>query len=298
MKTQVLKTLSTIFTILLLLNILVSVGCNSENNSLSENKITPKPNENKTTPEPKINQNNQKFLKREKFTEEGALNLIYGNYNYNDKCSIWTLNASEISTLGLGKEIKELQVRVNQFETFERNGNENIFMVTKAGYPDYTCRPCSPFIGTAIFEKIEDKWYLISESHYITSFGFFGDIPKGKLVQIGQKNFGILFKVGFLNMGIYEEDTIILGEISNKIEKVFELDTAGNNEGICNDSSIPCYKYESQMKFIPSSSNPEFFDIELFSSGTKPLENEQIKKIFGPTTYSLMGKIFQPIKLK
>jgi hypothetical protein len=236
--------------------------------------------------------NNIKVLNRESFTEEGALNLIYGNYDYNNKCGVWTLSELDYLTLPIGKEIKTLNVNIVQTETFEKKGKEHKLIVTESNYQNNDCHACTPYIGAALFMKENNQWKLIQERHFITRFGSFGKILKGDLIQIGINKFGILFRSIYSQMGQTEEIIFIIGETQNWLDKVFELnDTGGDNEGSCEQAINNCYKYKSEVNFVKNATSP-YFKLEVNTFGTKLINNKlqifnEIKK------FEFIGDSFQ-----
>lgn len=267
---------------------LVSTGCNGTEVENHTNYDVPFPDTfppmvsphelsaNDTIPVPELPGN---------FTEEEAMELIYGLYDRNIECSKWVCTVQERPSFeGKMSESGHLFSRSAGFYPFRNGTGIGVYLITetlqrtKEGWED--CHACAPILGAAEFTHADNKWIVKSLKKDLGELGAWGALPTGQLIKIGQDHFGILFEGGFTNQGISVNTQSILAVADGQFEIVHNAETGFSNEGFFSEGmdAAGAYAYDSKVRF-EEGENGEFFDLIIQTEGTRPMDGSESGQI-------------------
>lgn len=211
------------------------------------------------------------------FTEESAMELVYGLYDRNIECSKWICTIQErpafegkISTSG------HLFSRSAGFFPFKTKNGMGVFLITetlarsKEGWEE--CHACAPTLGVAEFSHEDNAWIVKNLKKDMNELGAWGHLPEANLVKIGKDRFGILFHDGYTNQGITSGNEVLVGVADEQFKILASFSTEYSNEGFfpAGLQDPGAYAYESQMSFVNGKNN-DYYDIAILTSGTRPV---------------------------
>lgn len=220
------------------------------------------------------------------FTEERAMELVYGLYDKKIECSQWVCTVQEKDAFAEKIDAEgRLYSRSAGFYPFETESGIGVFLVTetlsRSGDGWESCHSCAPILGAAEFTLQDDEWVIKNLKKDLGQFGAWGTLPEKELVRIGPEKWGILFHEGYTSMGITTGNALLMGESNQQFRILADFQTEFSNEGFYSEDNQPdrAYQYGSEIRF-DASKNEDFFPIVVRTSGTRPVtgdpESDQI----------------------
>lgn len=216
------------------------------------------------------------------FSQKKAFELLYGNYSETQKESNWQPTTEELAKFAESSGVsgeKEFYVTAVLVSPFKQQGIDKYMVVTTAAPPGHDCHACAPVVGMAIFKKDGNNWALELEQKYVDEIGAYGVAPEGKLIKIGDDNYGVLLESSDTGQGYTSEGVSLITVVNNKtFKRILTVQTAGDNSGTCGDDLGPCWKFSSKYEFA-GGKDRNFYDFKLQSTGTKGADDDPTKVI-------------------
>lgn len=215
------------------------------------------------------------------WTEEKGMAVVYGLYDKGMECSKWVCLPSERKTLGDKIDPEGmLYTRASGHFEFKTAEGRKIMLVTETlernagGWED--CHACAPILGLATFGEIDGDWFVESLRRDLETIGSWGKLPPHELVQLGPDNFGVLFEPGYTQMGINETSFYLTGIVDGKFETLLDVESGYSNTGYYFEDFHPekAYSFASTTQWVKGS-NPQWYDLEIVTEGTRPLSGEE-----------------------
>lgn len=159
------------------------------------------------------------------FDEAQALSMIFNNYDSTHQISIW-----ENMKFPREKEIiffwrKKIGIVSNVlFQSYEENGKEKIFLLTKTipvGIP-FECHACLPLLSAAVFVFLKGHWQIESKNLFLMYEGEYGVSPKAKLVLMKNNKYGVLLEFEHRGDGVSKEKALIMPR-GSRIEVLYHV---------------------------------------------------------------------------
>ena len=238
-------------------------------------------------------------------TPEKAMLAIFGNFNISDKTSIWKSITPREQLESSGFSGDDGLVTAEFAQIFTEGGRDKFIIVVKTipHEEDFSCHACSPIIGVASFVRSGSKWNVETVTKFVTTSGGYGEIPKVKLIQLGNDKHGLRFDGSGGGMGYFIDYMFIVANQGSQFKEVLSLTTREDATDSC-DSDKCNWKYIVNVDQIKVS-NSDFYDIRTLKVGTVNEEekdkisavNETAFYTFDNTKYKyvLSKKIVEPI---
>lgn len=227
-----------------------------------------------------------------------ALELVYGSYDYQKKYTRRQLTAEDLkgSDRPIDFNLGTVYTGPNLIKSFVQGGVQRYFLTTETVPARYDCHACAPLIGAATFSRQGDGWQLDAETKAISTMGSWGTGPGGDLIKIGPDKYGVKFNIGSSGQGETGEAVVIIAENGQSLREILVIDEySGDNGGACGEGLPACWKYSSRMDFEPGA-NPEYHDVKVTTSGTRPDGNGNIRRANSVKKYTSVDGKYVPVK--
>ncbi len=149
--------------------------------------------------------------------------------------------------------------------SFQQEGVDKRFFIVEI--PGKSCPTCKASIGGAIFTALPAAWQIEIEQRHITTLGTYGRAPTGKLVQVGDATYGILFREPITTTAGLTERAVLIMPVDDAIREVFAAETVA---GAPPDAAAP-WAYTSEITFAPGN-HPVYYDLTVVTRGARPIE--------------------------
>lgn len=249
MKFQFLKTMITLFLILL--------SCNNKKEYVENENI-------KTEKGTK----NDFFFKDgdtliiDKLNDENVLKFIYGNFDIDKKASTWK-SKTIFKNFVNNPNGTFLTSIINSEEFNKSNVTKKVFITKTTSLEE----DMNPIIGSIEFVKIDkEKWRLSYKDFFYQSNSISG-IPIVEINFIGQHKYAIFLNDVLINEGIISKSFLLFTEFRGSIKKILEIEKfSENNAGVCDEELNNCYNYKTIFNVVDS--QKEIYDIRFTTNGT------------------------------
>lgn len=234
------------------------------------------------------------------FDSAKALRAVYGTYNAEQKRAQWKPTKEELNRFSYYNNIQILYSRAYFTKSFQQNGLERYFVITRTAPSKSDCEDCVPVLGGAVFTKNGEEWELNAQSKLITRTGLHGELSNGRVVKIGAEKYGVMFHWKATNEGITEEGDLLIAETKNGLKEVFSMVTGGDNKKHCEAIGAyaddpACWSYRSKLDFVANANN-SYYDLRVTSEGTKHVEENEILPVRETKRFVFAETGYRPIR--
>jgi len=207
-------------------------------------------------------------------TEKQAMIALFGNYNDNNKNSLWeNMNIPEKDTNSFFSN-KTGIVSTIFFQYYKESGQKKYFLITQTIPTDiyFQCHACYPLISAAIFSKPNGHWKIEAQNLFVMYDGEYGEPPKVEMIRIGNDKFAAKLEYE-RHTGLFVETEIsLLVPHQNHIENSYKQVIYYDNFTDCG-SVQQCAAYKAEIDFDKSTKD-NFYIIKTTRFGTE-LDNKQ-----------------------
>jgi hypothetical protein len=214
------------------------------------------------------------FLSGSDFTEKQAMMALFGNYNDNQKDSIWeNMDIPEKDTDSFFSKRTGIASTIF-FKSYKESGQKKFFLITKTIPTDiyFQCHACYPLISAAIFVKSYGHWKIEAQNLFVMYEGEYGEPPKVEMIRIGNDKFAAKFEYE-CHTGLFVETEIaLLVPHQNHIENSYKQVIYYDNFTDCG-SVQQCAAYKAEIDFDKTTKD-SFYRIKTTRFGTE-LDNKQ-----------------------
>ena len=239
----------------------------------------------------------------ETINEKSAMLFLFPNFNGKEMMAEWkpSVNSDIFRFLYHKRKMSELRTKPAYNAFFNDSGQKYFILIIQTAFVFDSCHACTVVLGGALFHQIGKVWKLETFNHSIMAAGSYGNAPHDmRLVKIGQNRYGVAIIDGYMGQGVYSENYYLIGPVGNRLEKLLSIDdTAGNNEGACDDGSdnsiaSKCYYYESSIEFNQGN-NTDYFDVMLVKEGTRSVSFDTVSNFKKVGQYQFNGCCYKKV---
>ncbi|MFM2376873.1 MAG: hypothetical protein RLZZ165_1970 [Bacteroidota bacterium] len=215
------------------------------------------------------------------FNVPEAMEVIYGLYDRNIECSKWVCKpheAKRFESKATGKGT--LHTRAAGTYPIETAEGKKIILLTetlsreKDDWED--CHACAPILGAAMFQQIDDDWFIEALQKDLGEFGSWGRLPERHLAKIGPDMYGVLFRDRWTGQGISIGAIEIIGIVNEKFHVLLNENISySNRDGFAEPDAEPrAFSYDSRIQFEERGSG-EPYDLLIITQGTSPVDGPE-----------------------
>ncbi len=173
-------------------------------------------------------------------------------------------------------------------QRYREAGEEKFILLTETGPEGMGAHAEYASIGGALFHWTGSGWEIEIDQRHITDMGSFGHAPPGRLISIGPDRHGFLFEPEWAGQGSVSQYAFVIGIVGSEFRVVFSHEIRIHGE-----VEDAVWDYAATVEFIPGG-NPEYYDIRVFTRGTKPSEGGTVEPFETVEVYEFDGREYVP----
>ncbi len=257
----------------------------------------------------KIQANNKIYqVSNQNLSEAKAMQMLFGNYDFEKKVSQWQTYRTESEFDGENSTEKvvlaKFVAKTVLFKPYKENGVDKYILVANrvASNEDeeleLSCHACSGLASIATFVKKSNYWKVETAQKHAGEIGDYGSLGELSIVKIGREKHALKFSWGDFHMGYGKtgEDFWIMQD--GVMKEVLTIVTSEDNSAALADSQKDLLTYKSKIEFAPGS-NSNFFDAKVTTTGKKSVQvgRKYLPKLFTKSeTYTFVNGKYELVK--